>query len=103
MNKNEKILMATLAGIGAGVVAGIMLAPDNGKTTREGVMRSLSKSSDDLNRTMKTWLSKVRGTQTDTGDDELVMHGSWDDVKSQMRANYDEITEDDTNTTSGNK
>ncbi|MBB6610872.1 YtxH domain-containing protein [Pontibacter sp. Tf4] len=102
MDKNGKILMATLTGIGAGIVAGIMLAPDNGKTTREGVMRSLSKSSDELNKTMKTWLSKIRGTQTNE-DEELVMHGSWDDVKSQLRENYDEITEDDAGTTTGNK
>ncbi|HEY4652250.1 MAG TPA: YtxH domain-containing protein [Pontibacter sp.] len=95
MDKNGKILLATLTGIGAGMVAGILLAPDNGQTTRDGVMRSLGKTSDDLNKTMRTWLSKIKGTPADSGDDELVLHGSWEDVKGQLRENYDEITDVD--------
>ncbi|MBC5775423.1 YtxH domain-containing protein [Pontibacter sp. KCTC 32443] len=93
MDKNGKILLATLSGIGAGIVAGIMLAPDNGKTTRDSVKRSLTKAGEDMDKTMRTWMSKMKGTSTAAQDDELVMHGSWEDVKGQMRRNYDEITE----------
>ncbi|WP_439880177.1 YtxH domain-containing protein [Pontibacter sp. MBLB2868] len=100
MNKdNSKILMATLAGIGAGVVAGIMLAPENGKATRESVMRSLYKASDELNTSMKSWTDNLKTKLSQGGaseeDDQLVMHGSWEDVKGQLRQNYEELTEED--------
>ena len=99
MNKdNGKILMATLAGIGAGVVAGILLAPENGKATRDSVMRSLYKASDEMNAKVKNWTANLKsmGSQGNTNDDEqLVMHGSWDDVKVQLRNNYEELTEED--------
>ncbi|MFD2514503.1 YtxH domain-containing protein [Pontibacter locisalis] len=97
-NDNGKILMATLAGIGAGIVAGILLAPENGKATRDSVMRSLSKASDDMNVKIKAWTEnlKLKSGQASSDDDEqLVMHGSWEDVKGQLRQNYDELTEED--------
>jgi gas vesicle protein len=99
MNRdNGKILMATLAGIGAGVVAGMLLAPENGKSTRDNVMRGLSKAGDDLNTTIKGWTNNIKNRTGKTGnqeDDQLVMHGSWEDVKSQLRKNYNELTEED--------
>jgi len=90
-----KIVMATLAGLGAGIAAGILLAPDSGRTTRDSVMRSFSKAGDEVNSRVRKWTDSLRGGE-DTGQDEqLVMHGSWEDVKSQLRANYAELTEED--------
>jgi uncharacterized protein YjbJ (UPF0337 family) len=94
-NDNGKILMATLAGIGAGVVAGIMLAPDNGRTTRESVLKSLNKAGSDLERTMKNWMDQLENSGTTKPGSSLVMHGSWDDVKGQLKKNYAELTDDD--------
>lgn len=99
MDKNGKILLATLSGISAGIVAGIMLAPDNGKTTRDSVKRSLTKAGEDMDKTFRGWMSRMKGTNNNNEDDTLVMHGSWEDVKGQMRQNYDEITEDTSSTT----
>jgi gas vesicle protein len=90
--------MATLAGIGAGVAAGILLAPENGRATRENVMRSLNKVSDEMNTKVKSWTDNLKaksGKGSGHHDDQLVMHGSWDDVKSQLRQNYNELTEED--------
>ena len=95
MDKNGKILLATLSGIGAGIVAGILLAPDNGQTTRDSVKRSLTKAGEDMERTMKNWMSKLEKSGTTDAGSTLVMHGSWDDVKGQLKQNYAELTEDD--------
>jgi len=95
MDKNGKILLATLSGIGAGIVAGILLAPDNGQTTRDSVKRSLTKAGEDMERTMKNWMSKLEKSGTTGAGSTLVMHGSWDDVKGQLKQNYAELTEDD--------
>ncbi|MER2996406.1 CsbD family protein [Pontibacter populi] len=95
MDKNGKILLATLSGIGAGIVAGILLAPDNGQTTRDSVKRSLTKAGEDMEKTMKNWMSKLeRSGRTEPGS-SLVMHGSWDDVKGQLKQNYAELTDED--------
>lgn len=95
MDKNGKILLATLSGIGAGIVAGILLAPDNGQTTRDSVKRSLTKAGEDMEKTMKNWMSKLEKSGTTGAGSSLVMHGSWDDVKGQLKQNYAELTEDD--------
>jgi uncharacterized protein YjbJ (UPF0337 family) len=95
MDKNGKILLATLSGIGAGIIAGILLAPDNGQTTRDSVKRSLTKAGEDMERTMKNWMSKLEKSGTTGAGSSLVMHGSWDDVKGQLKQNYAELTEED--------
>ena len=99
-NDSGKILMATFAGIGAGIAAGILLAPKNGQQNREELKRSLTKAGDDLNATLKNWTAGVKAkvsemTAAPKHDDQLVMHGSWEDVKRQLSANYAELTEDD--------
>ncbi|NEM98296.1 CsbD family protein [Pontibacter burrus] len=95
MDKNGKILLATLSGIGAGIVAGILLAPDNGQTTRDSVKRTLTKAGEDMERTMKNWMSKLEKSGTTGAGSSLVMHGSWDDVKGQLKQNYAELTDED--------
>ncbi len=99
-NDSGKILMATLAGIGAGVAAGILLSPKNGQDNREELKRSLTKAGDDINKTLKNWTDNVKAkvsemSSTSKQDEQLVMHGSWEDVKRQLSANYAELTEED--------
>lgn len=94
-NDNGKILLATLAGIGAGVVAALLLAPDNGRTTRDSVMKSLTKVGDDLERRVKSLMDTLERTDTTGPGSSLVMHGSWDDVKGQLKQNYGDLTDDD--------
>jgi gas vesicle protein len=100
MNKrnkdNEKILLASLAGISAGIVAGLLLAPEDGRSSRENVKQSLNDAGDEINRTIKRWTANIKakyGQGKANEDDELVMQGSWDDVKGQLKKNYDDITE----------
>ncbi|MCJ8165838.1 hypothetical protein MKJ04_13380 [Pontibacter sp. E15-1] len=98
-NKDSgKILMASLAGLGAGIIAGVLLAPEDGRSSRENVRQSLTEAGDELNLTLKRWTTNLKakaGKKQSPADDQLVMHGSWDDVRAQLRNNYDELTEDD--------
>nr|WP_253403336.1 CsbD family protein [Pontibacter sp. HSC-36F09] len=87
--------MATLAGIGIGVAAGILLAPNNGPDTRDSLKRTLSKAGDDLERTVKNLMDKLESNKVTDDGSSLVMRGSWDDVKGQLKQNYAELTEDD--------
>lgn len=94
---NEKILLASLAGLGAGVLAGLLLAPEDGRAARQSVMQSLTEAGDEVNQTLKRWTRKLQsmsGREQSSDDDELILQGSWEDVKGQMRNNYDELTED---------
>ncbi|MEJ8802996.1 YtxH domain-containing protein [Pontibacter sp. H249] len=96
-NNNGKILMATLAGIGAGIAAGVLLSPKNGQANRDDLKRTLNKAGDDLNKTIKNWTESIKSKsgKSSAQDDQLVMHGSWEDVKRQLRQNYDELTDED--------
>ncbi|RDV17127.1 YtxH domain-containing protein [Pontibacter diazotrophicus] len=100
-NKNKdngKILLASLAGLGAGVVAGLLLAPEDGRAARQSVMQSLNEAGDEVNNTLKRWTAKVKAMSNQgqgSDDDQLVMQGSWTDVKRQLRNNYDDLTEED--------
>ncbi|EJF11322.1 CsbD family protein [Pontibacter sp. FD36] len=94
-DEKGKILLATLAGIGAGVVAGVLLAPNNGLDTRDSLKKTLTKVSDDVERTVKNFMDKLeRNKVTDDGS-SLIMRGSWDDVKGQLKKNYADLTDDD--------
>ncbi|WP_262914556.1 CsbD family protein [Pontibacter vulgaris] len=94
-NDNGKILLATLTGIGAGIMAGVLLAPDNGRGTRDAVKRSLTKVGDDLQSTVKGWMDKLENRNVTGAGSSLVMRGSWDDVKGQLKKNYADLTDDD--------
>ena len=100
-NDNGKILLATLAGIGAGIVTGLLLAPDNGRANRDSIKRSLNKVGDDLERTIKNWMDKLESRDVTEPGSSLVMRGSWDDVKGQLKKNYGDLTEDDLMYTEG--
>ena len=94
---NGKILLASLAGLGAGIIAGVLLAPEDGRAARESVRQSLTEAGDEINHTLKRWTAnlKARTGQGQGADDEIVMHGSWEDIKAQLRNNYDDLTDED--------
>lgn len=53
-----KVILSLLAGATAGVVAGLLLAPETGDETRKGLKKSASKLSDDLNKLVKDGLDR---------------------------------------------
>lgn len=56
-----KVIISLLAGATAGIVAGLLLAPETGDETRSSLRRSASKWGDDLSKLAKDALAKVQG------------------------------------------
>jgi gas vesicle protein len=62
-----KVILSLLAGATAGVVAGLLLAPETGGDTRAGLRRSASKWGGDLSKLVKDTLNKVQGPASESG------------------------------------
>ncbi|QIX62502.1 YtxH domain-containing protein [Hymenobacter sp. BT18] len=59
-----KIILSLLAGASAGVIAGLLLAPETGDETRAGLRQSASRFSDDLSKLLKEGLSRLNDLKT---------------------------------------
>lgn len=53
-----KVIFSLLAGATAGIVTGLLLAPETGDETRSGLKKSASKFSEDLSKLLKDGLSR---------------------------------------------
>jgi gas vesicle protein len=56
MNNGQKILLSFLAGAAAGVVAGLLLAPDSGKEIR----KKIAKKASDLKGTLENQIRNLK-------------------------------------------
>jgi gas vesicle protein len=56
-----KVIFSLIAGATAGIVAGLLLAPETGDETRAGLRKSVSKWGDDLSKLAKDALAKAKG------------------------------------------
>ena len=56
-----KVIFSLIAGATAGIVAGLLLAPETGDDTRSNLRKSVSKWSDGLSKRLKDTLAKVQG------------------------------------------
>ena len=59
-NNKSKVLLSLLAGATAGVVAGLLLAPDSGKNSRATLKSSASKWGGDLDRVFRDGLGRLQ-------------------------------------------
>ena len=60
-DNSGKIILALLAGASAGVIAGLLMAPDSGTATRDSLKKSASKLSKDLEKKLQDGMSKLEG------------------------------------------
>ncbi|MBF9143360.1 YtxH domain-containing protein [Hymenobacter properus] len=58
-----KVILSLLAGATAGIVAGLLLAPETGDDTRANLKRSASKWGGDLSKRFKDTLAKAQGQE----------------------------------------
>ncbi|GAB3832437.1 YtxH domain-containing protein [Hymenobacter jeollabukensis] len=65
-----KVILALLAGASAGIVAGLLMAPETGTATRENWGKSLGKFGDDLNKLLQDGLSKLDALKGGASDQE---------------------------------
>ncbi|MCJ8165839.1 YtxH domain-containing protein [Pontibacter sp. E15-1] len=59
-DNSGKILLAMLAGASAGVIAGLMMAPDTGEATRTSVKKWAGKLSKDLEKNLQAGLDEIK-------------------------------------------
>jgi len=58
-----KVILSLLAGATAGIVAGLLLAPETGDDTRTSLRESAKKWGGDLSKLVKDTLAKAQGTE----------------------------------------
>jgi len=59
-----KVILSLLAGATAGLVAGLLLAPETGDETRASLKKSASKLTDDLSKLLKDGLERANSVRT---------------------------------------
>ena len=65
-----KVIFSLLAGATAGIVAGLLFAPETGDDTRSNLRRSASKWGGDLSKLVMAALAKAPGTATTPGNSD---------------------------------
>lgn len=105
-DNSGKILLAALAGAGAGIIAGLLMAPDKGKATREKIGSAatkysgqlgeqLSKYGEDLDSKFKGYIEKLEDLGISGAGSKLKMKGNWDEAKGKLKQQYAQLSDDD--------
>jgi len=94
-SNNNKIWMAALAGASAGVIAGLLMAPESGKSTIDSLKRSAMRLGDQLDDTFRVALNKMESMGLTRSGDGLQIQGNWDQVKGKIKAQYGDLTDQD--------
>jgi uncharacterized protein YjbJ (UPF0337 family) len=105
-NNAGKILLAALAGAGAGIIAGILLAPDKGSATLENWKDSakgyggqlgeqFNKYSADLETKFKGLSDKLEDMGVLGAGGSLNITGNWDEIKGKLKQQYAQLTDED--------
>ena len=105
-NNAGKILLAALAGASAGIIAGILLAPDKGSVTldnwKEGAKGygnqlgdQYKKYSADLETKFKGLTDKLEDLGVIGAGGSLDLKGNWDTIKGKLKQQYAQLTDED--------
>lgn len=111
-DNSGKILLAVLAGAGAGVIAGMLMAPDKGKATRENLKSTatkysgqlgeqLSKYGEELDNKFKDYMEKLEDMGVTGAGGSLDLKGNWDEAKGKLKQQYAQLTDEDLNYAEG--
>lgn len=87
-DQNGKIILSLLAGASAGIIAGLLLAPETGEETRTTLKKSASKFSDDVTKLFQDSLAKVndlKGSAIQSGQD-LANRVNADDILNSLKS-----------------
>lgn len=105
-DNSGKILLAAIAGAGAGIIAGLLMAPDKGKATRDKLGSAatkysgqlgdqLSKYGEDLDSKFKGYIEKLEDMGLTGAGGSLKLKGNWDDLKGKLKQQYAQLTDED--------
>ncbi len=94
-DKSGKIILAGIAGLSAGIIAGLLMAPDSGRDTMIALKNKALDYGDQLDEAVRNLMRKLEGEKvTDTGS-SLKMQGTWDEVKGRLKTMYGDLTDED--------
>lgn len=85
MAKSEKTLVAFLAGVAAGAVAGLLLAPSDGDTTRARLSDQADRLMDDLENQWEAGYAKIRDITNEAMAEA-------ENYKNKAKSEYEERT-----------
>jgi len=83
MNKTQSTFVAFLAGAAAGAIAGILLAPDSGKNTRDKLSQATLDLKDQIGTRITDEFSKLKD----------VKDKAFSDIKKGVRTGTEQVTE----------
>jgi len=87
--KSGKVLLGVLAGLAAGAIMGILLAPDKGSKTRKQILSKSEDYADDLKEKFNEFVSSFTGQYENTKQEaeELVSKGKakYNAVKKEVQ------------------
>lgn len=105
-DNSGKILLAALAGAGAGIIAGMLMAPDKGTATRENLKNAatkysgtlgeqLSKYGEELDAKFKGYVSKLEDLGITGAGSSLNLKGDWNLAKGKLKQQFAQLTDED--------
>lgn len=80
-----KVIFSLIAGATAGIVAGLLLAPETGDDTRSNLRKSAAKWADDLGKLAKDAVARVQGQAADPAADASAGAGTSEDKEAADR------------------
>jgi uncharacterized protein YjbJ (UPF0337 family) len=89
------VWIAALAGASAGVIAGLLMAPESGKDTIGNLKRSAMRLGDQLDSSFRAAMDKMESMGLTRPGDSLQVQGNWDTVKGKMKSQYCDLTDQD--------
>ena len=92
---SNKVWIAALAGASAGVIAGLLMAPESGKGTIDNLKRNALLLGDQLDNYFRAATNKLESMGLTRPGDSLQIQGNWDTVKGKMKTQYGDLTDQD--------
>ncbi len=100
-DQNGKVLLALLAGASAGIIAGLLMAPEAGRETRESLKRKALDWGDEIDRVARKYMAMLEDLNITGTGSSLKMQGAWDQVQGRLKSQYGDLTDEDLAYTEG--
>lgn len=94
-DKSGKVILAAAAGLSAGIIAGLLMAPESGKDTISSLKNKALDYGDQLDEAVRKLMRKLEGENVTSTGSSLQMQGTWDEVKGRLKTRYGDLTDED--------